>query len=235
MNSISAFSQFNEENNAFNLDTLVNQLGNIGLAGSFLDLPNISKAISTGGGTAKLQGFLGLDVGYRDNSAIVVGTVIDNNIYILDTFEQSHMTSKEFAEAVQVMISKWESGILPLDFNEGAIYIDPSAAMVNADLNNTYNIPSMPGYNKIREGISSINTAFKTNKLFINDELTTLIDQIKMLAFKESVVGSVTKNQGDPFVRVKGLHFDTLHAMRYLVVSTMLYWGYATNIEELEF
>ena len=87
----------------------------------------------------------------------------------------------------------------------------------------------MPGYNKVREGISLMNTAFKTQSLYINKELTFLIDQITMLAFKEAIIGSINKNVGDPFVRIKGHHFDTLHALRYMSTSIMMYWGYANE------
>ncbi len=224
MNSISAFSMFNEDGNTFSLPELTNRLGGHSLQSLGFNMSTIEEPA--------LQGFLGLDVGFRDNSAIVVGTVIDNSIYILDAFEQSHMTSKEFAERIQEMIDKWAGGALPLDFTSGAIYIDKTAAMMQADLNSTYNIPAMPGYNKVREGISLMNTGFKTNKLYINEELTFLIDQINMLAFKEAIVGSINKNSGDPFVRVKGHHFDVVHALRYLTTSIMMYWGIATELDE---
>ena len=225
MNSISAFSMFNVDSNTFNLQDLIKKVGKGSL--SSMGFHNLSSAEGS-----VLQGFLGLDVGFRDNSAIVVGTVIDNNIYILDAYEQAHMTSKEFAEGIQAIILKWQTGDLPLDFGEGAIYIDKTAAMMTADLNTTYDIPAMPGYNKVREGISLLNTGFKTQKLFINEDLTFLIDQITMLAFKEAMVTSINKNSGDPFVRVKGHHFDVVHAFRYMVTSLMMYWGIATEVDD---
>ena len=221
MNSISAFSMFNDNTNTFELNELVNRIGKGSAANLGFHFDSMQDS--------KLQGFLGLDVGFRDNSAIVVCTVIDNSIYILDGFEQSHMTSKEFAHEITSMMLKWENGSLPLDFGEGAIYIDKTAAMMSADLNITYDIPALPGFNKVREGISLMNTGFKTNKLFINKDLTGLIDQVSMLAFKEAAIGSVNKNMGDPFVRVKGHHFDIVHAMRYVTTSIMKYWGYANE------
>ncbi len=225
MNSISAFSMFNVDSNTFDLQDLIKKVGKGSL--SSMGFHNLS---STEGSV--LQGFLGLDVGWRDNSAIVVCTVIDNNIYILDAYEQAHMTSKEFAEGIQAIMLKWQTGDLPLDFGEGAIYIDKTAAMMAADLNMTYNIPALPGYNKVREGISLLNTGFKTNKLFVNKDLTFLIDQITMLAFKEAMVTSINKNSGDPFIRVKGHHFDVVHAFRYVVTSLMMYWGIATDVDD---
>ncbi len=222
MNSISAFNMFNPLSNTFNFSKLANKINSttnyLGFNGSTSNPP------------ARLKGFLGLDVGYRDNSAVIVGTVIDNDIYILDSFAKSHMTSKEFAEEIQSIIDKWSVGPLPLDFSEGANYIDPSAALMSADLINTYDIPVLPGYNKVRDGISLMNTAFKNKQLYINDELTELVDQIGMLAYKESIVGSINRNSGDPFVRIKGHHFDSVHAMRYMVTSLQQYWGVARDI-----
>ena len=224
MNSISAFGMFNPDNNTFDLEELTKRLGKGSL--STAGFHNISSASE-----AQLQGFVGLDVGFRDNSAIVIATVIDNSIYIVDAYEQAHMTSKEFAEGIQEIMHKWSIGGIPLDFTEGAIYIDKTAALMRADLNVTYDIPAMPGYNKVREGVSLMNTAFKTNKLYINKDLTFLIDQVSMLAFKEAMIGSINKSAGDPFTRVKGHHFDVVHAMRYLVTSVMMYWGVATETE----
>ena len=226
MNSISAFSMYNEKSNTFKLPELIKRIGKGSLAS--LGFHNLE---STEG--ARLQGFLGLDVGFRDNSAIVVCTVIDNCIYVLDAYEQAHMTSKEFAEGIQQIIQKWQLGDMPLDFTEGAIYIDKTAAMMSADLNVNYDIPALPGYNKVREGISLMNTGFKTNKLYINEDLTFLTDQITMLAFKEAMITSINKSSGDPFIRVKGHHFDVVHALRYVVTSMMMYWGIATDIEDI--
>jgi hypothetical protein len=219
MNSISAFNMFNPDVNTFNFKTLSNTVG-----GSTLESLGF-----VGDTTSRFKGFLGLDVGYRDNSAIIVATVMDNKIFILDSFAKSYMTSKEFAEEIQKMIDKWTYGKFPLDFGEGANYIDPSAALMGADLSNTYDIPVLPGFNKVRDGISLMNTAFKNRELLINDELTELIDQVSMLAYKEALVGSLNKSAGDPFIRVKGHHFDSVHAMRYLVASLQQYWGIARD------
>jgi len=217
INAISAFSMFNKEINTFKLSDfkeLLEKAQIVSTLGTFI------------GGQSYLQGFLGLDVGYRDNSAIIVGTVMDNKIYILDSFAKSYLTSKEFAEEIQNMLNKWGN---ILDFSQGANYIDPSAALMSADLNTTYDIPVLPGYNRVRDGISLMNTAFKNQQLFINEDLTELIDQISMLSFKESIVGSLSQASSDPFVRIKGHHFDSVHAMRYLVTSIQQYWGVATT------
>ena len=222
MGAASAFSQFEQRNNTFNLSKLIKSVG-----GNIRNLGFNLECLSEG--SPRLQGFLGIDVGFRDESSIIVGTVIDNKIYILDTFSSPYLTTKEFAKEIKDMMLKWQLHELALDFTEGAIYIDKSAALTSADLTVTYDIPTIPGYNKVRDGISLINTGFSSHKVFINEDLVELIDEIETLTFKENLVGGLNKNQGDPFIRVKGNHHDRVHAMRYLVTSLMMYWGIAVE------
>ena len=224
MGAASAFSQFNKDKNLFDLPGLVRAIG-----GNIEHLGFNIEAISES--SPRLQGFIGLDVGFRDSSAITIGTVIDNRIYILDSFASPYLTTKEFAEQIQSMIGKWQAHELSLDFSEGAIYIDKSAALTSADLAVTYDIAAMPGFNKVREGISLMNTGFNTMKVMVNKDLPEIIDEIETLAFKETVIGSLNKNQGDPFIRVKGNHHDRVHSMRYMVTSIMMYWGIATEVD----
>lgn len=229
LDAISAFTQFNKEKNLFDLEELTSKIGGTSLASLGFNFTNIEEA-------PRLQGFIGLDLGFRDSSSIIVGTVIDNNIYILDTFASPYLTTKEFAEEIQKMISKWSTGTLALDFDEGAIYIDKTAAMAAADLNLIYDIPTLPGFNKVRDGISLMNVGFQNNKLRISKDLTELIDEIETLAYKEAVIGGLSKNSGDPFIRIKGKgHHDRVHAMRYMVTSIMKYWGYASEASELDY
>ena len=223
LNTISAFSQFNKDRNTFKPKELIEVLAR----NSLESLGFTSSAFSN----SSYAGFMGLDVGFRDSSAIIVGTVIEDKIYILDAYAAPYLTTKEFAEKIKDMHRKWETNKPYLNFrNDGAIYIDKSAALTANDLTTIYDIPVIPGFNKVRDGISMMNTAFKNNKLFINEELVELIDEVETLAFKETVVGALNKNVGDPFVRIKGSgHHDRVHAMRYLVTSLMQYWGVALS------
>jgi len=227
MGAASAFSQFNKDTNLFDIKELVNSIG-----GNLASLGFNIKAVSEN--SPRLQGFIGIDIGFKDSSSIIIGTVIENRIYVVDSFASPYLTTKEFAVHIQEMITKWQTHELGLDFSEGAIYIDKSAALTSADLNTTYDIPAIPGYNKVREGISLINAGFNTSKVLINEDLVELIDEIETLAFKDTVIGSLNKNQGDPFIRVKGKgHHDRVHAMRYMITSMMMYWGIA--VEEIPY
>ena len=173
-----------------------------------------------------LQGFIGCDIGIRDNSAIVVATVFDNKLYILDGFEKGMLTTEQLAKQIQQMKNHWiNHPILPLDFEEGATYIDPSALTVRHDLANIYDIENLPAYNKIKAGIDSINTLFEHKLLMIPDNMDNLIIQAQELSYTESAIGSINSGHHDPFVRVKGHHYDLVHAFRYCVASMYRYWG----------
>ena len=189
------------------------------------------------GKTHKLQGFIGVDIGLIDNMAVVVGTIIDNSIYILDSHQENMITTSKLAEIINNFKDKWENhDKLPLAFDEGATYIDPSAALTRYDLATDYEVENLPAFNKIKEGINDINTLFEHKRLFIPYDQDALIQQIELLAYKDAAVHSLNATtSGDPFVRLKGHHFDIVHAFRYLCASITRYWGYGleTNDDEL--
>jgi len=168
--------------------------------------------------------FVGVDIGFTDRSAIVIGTVLDNTMYILDHYSASGLRTEPLALKITEMLEKWELNGFSVD--EGALYIDPAAALSRADLAEDHDIENLPAYNKIKWGIDTINELFKTNSLSIPDDQPEFKEQIEGLSFKEIADGMAPDGvRGDPFVRVKGHHFDSAHAFRYLVASVKRYWG----------
>lgn len=173
-----------------------------------------------------LQGFIGLDIGIRDNSAVTVATIIDNKVYILDSYEKGLMTTEDLAKQINIMKKKWaEHPVLQVNFEEGAIYCDPSALTVRYDLANIYSIENLPAYNRVKAGVDIINTLFQHKQLMLPDNQVGLINQAQELSFTESAIGSINSGHNDPFVRVKGHHFDQVHSFRYCVASMYRYWG----------
>jgi len=177
-------------------------------------------------GTPKLQGFIGIDIGIRDNSAIIIGTVIDNKVYILDAYDKGLMTTEQLALQINKMKIKWKQHqVLSIDFDEGAIYIDPAALTVRHDLANIYEIANLPAYNRVKAGVDIINTLFEHDQIMLPDNQPKLINQLQELAYTESAIGSINSGHHDPFVRIKGHHFDLAHAFRYKLASMYRYWG----------
>ena len=166
--------------------------------------------------------FIGLDIGYTDNSAITVSTVIENVMYVLETFDKGMMTVEDIATALKQLIYKWETHpILPLSLYHGTIHSDPSALTTNQSLILDYDIPIQNGYNKIKDGVDHINLLFRHNLLKISNKQSRLIQQLKLIAFSESALQSVNSNKADPFIKPpKGVgHWDLISAFRYSVVT----------------
>ena len=172
--------------------------------------------------TGELPLFIGLDIGYKDNSAITVSTVIENVMYVVDVFDKGMMTVEDMATTLGALIYKWENHpILPLSLYHGTIHSDPAALQTNQSLILDYEIPIQNGYNKIKEGVDHINLLFNHNMLRIPHNQPRLIQQLTLIAYSESSMHSINANKSDPFVKApKGVgHWDILSAFRYSVVT----------------
>jgi hypothetical protein len=205
--AVNVFPSFNKSINLYDIDKFLTKIKSIG--------------------KTEYKGFIGIDIGLIDSTAFVVGTIIENKLYVLDTFNQNLMTTDEIAKQLVTIKDKWTTHKdITLSFSEGALYIDPSAALTRFDLANDYDIENLPAFNKIKEGINDINTLFRDNLIQIPISSTELIEQIETLAYKESAVYSLSAStSGDPFLRVKGHHYDIAHAFRYLTASLKRYWN----------
>ena len=172
--------------------------------------------------TGELPLFIGLDIGYADNSAIVISTVIENVMYVLDTFDKGMLTPEDIAKILKELIYKWETHpIIPLSLYHGTIHSDPAALQTNQSLILDYDIPIQNGYNKIKDGVDHINLLFKHNLLRIPHNQPRLIQQLTLIAFSESSMHSINANKIDPFIKApKGVgHWDLISAFRYSVVT----------------
>lgn len=172
--------------------------------------------------TGELPLFIGLDIGYKDNSAITVSTVIENVMYVLDVFDQGMMTVEDIAKTLRGLIYKWENHpILPLSLYHGTIHSDPAALQTNQSLILDYDIPIQNGYNRIKEGVDYINLLFNHNLLRIPHNQSRLIQQLTLVAYSDSSMHSINANKTDPFIKApKGVgHWDILSAFRYSVTT----------------
>jgi len=148
-----------------------------------------------------------LDVGFTDNTGYLVGFVqpLTGNIYIIGEYKDN-----------EAPLSHHQKNIKALDNKFGKIrdrYIDPSAAQTANDLSVDYGIYTTPAYNKIDEGIKYVNQSFYQGKLFISDECTNLIGEIKNLYWQNAKTKTVKKTK-------KYKHFDlSLSTLRYLVAT----------------
>jgi len=154
-----------------------------------------------------------LDVGATDNSAYVLIKVEAGKYYVVDGFAENNLNEELLAKKIKELEAKYK--ITP-----EVRYIDPSAKITRIGLSGTYNLDFFPAMNAVSSGISVLNQLFIKGRLFISDKFNELITEIQTIEYKENA----PKN-GDIFKRVKGHHFDLIHALRYAVFTHYRIYG----------
>jgi phage terminase large subunit len=155
--------------------------------------------------TSKMDVFAGLDVGYRDPTALcVIGYDWDEQkYYVLDEYFNSERTTEQHAMEIQKLINKWD-----IDY----IFIDSAAQQTRFDFAQQYDIPTNNAKKSVLDGIAHV------EKIVDNNEL--IVDQ----GCKE-VLGALDQYQWDPnpnLLREKPKHNMASHmadALRYALYS----------------
>lgn len=172
-----ALYQFNYDNNTFNKNTILPYIKNLNI-------------------------IAGIDIGFRDSSALVLIAKGNNKYYVFDALRANQLNTKEIYELFRDTEGKYD--IIPT-----IRYMDKSAALTASDFN-SYNYPTYPADNNRKQGIDILNQFFKQGILYIDKELKELIEDIISLRWND---------KGNDFIRVKGHHHDLIHALRYAIQS----------------
>ena len=161
----------------------------------------------------------GWDFGFGAPNVNILGTLVNDEIHILDCLFESGTSPKEFAVKVRAMDGHW--GII--DPDKVGHVADPSGVSKPREGSNmsSFDLFAQEGYggmiganNRILEGIQTINDKFHKDKLFINSKCSELIDALNQAQFPTDRNGNVSKEEyeiGHPY-------HDLLDALRYLVV-----------------
>jgi len=145
-----------------------------------------------------------LDVGATDKTSFLIIYYEAGKYYVIDGFEISESSERLIAQHIKELLAKYN-----LELSEYS-FIDPSAKLTRLGLVSDYDLSFYPAKNDVKEGITVLNDLFRQDKLFVDKELGFLIKQIDTLEWKSNYNGT-----GDPFKRVEGHHFDSVHSMRY--------------------
>jgi hypothetical protein len=155
--------------------------------------------------TSKMDVFAGLDVGFRDPTAMcVIAYDWDSEkYYLVDEYMDAEKTTEKQAEELQKLIDKWD-----IDY----IYIDSAAQQTRFDLAQTYSISTINAKKSLLDGIGHVAAILDNNSMFVDQECTqTLI--------------SLDSYQWDPnpnLIREKPKHNMASHmadAVRYALYS----------------
>ena len=112
--------------------------------------------------TSRMDVFAGLDVGYKDPTALcVIGYDWDSEqFYLLDEYLDSERTTEQHAIEIRKMIDKWD-----IDY----IYIDSAAQQTRFDFAQNYDITTINAKKSVLDGIGHV-AGVVDNDLLIVDQ-----------------------------------------------------------------
>ena len=112
--------------------------------------------------TSRMDVFAGLDVGYKDPTALcVIGYDWDSRkYYVLDEYLDSERTTEQHAIEIRKMIEKWD-----IDY----IYIDSAAQQTRFDFAQNYDITTINAKKSVLDGIGHV-AGVVDNDLLIVDQ-----------------------------------------------------------------
>jgi len=113
--------------------------------------------------TSKMDVFAGLDVGYKDPTALCVIAYDweEEKYYLVDEYFNSERTTEQHAIEIQKLIDRWD-----IDY----IYIDSAAQQTRFDLAQNYDISTINAKKSVLDGIGHVSSIIDNDKLYVDQE-----------------------------------------------------------------
>ena len=113
--------------------------------------------------TSKMDVFAGLDVGYKDPTAMcVIAYDWDKEqYYLVDEYFNSERTTEQHAAEIQSLIDRWD-----IDY----IYIDSAAQQTRYDFAQNYDISTINAKKSVLDGIGHVSGIVDNDILFVDQE-----------------------------------------------------------------
>ena len=113
--------------------------------------------------TKKMDVFAGLDVGYKDPTAMcVIAYDWDTEqYYLVDEYFDAERTTEQHAAEIQKLIDRWD-----IDF----IYIDSAAQQTRFDFAQNYDISTINAKKSVLDGIGHVSGIIENDTLFVDQE-----------------------------------------------------------------
>ena len=111
----------------------------------------------------KTDVFAGLDVGYKDPTAMCVIAYDwdEDKYYLLDEYFNAERTTEQHATEIQKLITRWD-----IDF----IYIDSAAQQTRFDLAQNYDITTINAKKSVLDGIGHVSSLVDNDKLYVDQQ-----------------------------------------------------------------
>jgi len=129
---------------------------------------------------ARAEIIAGLDLGFRDQTALVVLLVLvnkegHNEYYILDEYVAVERTTAKHAEEIAHRVE-----IFDLDW----IFADAAAAQTRYDLAADYDISTIAAIKSVQDGIGAVGAVVDHNRLFVHEECIESIYALRNYKWK---------------------------------------------------
>ena len=113
--------------------------------------------------TSKMDVFAGLDVGYKDPTALCVLAYDwdEEKYYLVDEYFNSERTTEQHAIEIQKLIDRWD-----IDY----IYIDSAAQQTRFDFAQNYDISTINAKKSVLDGIGYVSGIVDNDKLYVDQE-----------------------------------------------------------------
>lgn len=145
----------------------------------------------------------GIDWGFRNPTAILVGALYDNVWYVIDDWKEAEKTTTEIIQVLKDKIS---------EFRIQRVYPDPAEPDRIQELKNAG--VSVANTNKdILGGISFIQQLIKEKRFFVFNTCQNFLDEINSYHYPEGQEGKPFKDEPEK------INDHLMDAMRYLVYS----------------
>jgi|TARA_B110000285_G_scaffold101516_1_gene115512 phage terminase large subunit len=111
----------------------------------------------------KMDVFAGLDVGFKDPTAMCVIAYDwdEDKFYLVDEYLNNERTTEQHAAEIQKLIQRWD-----IDF----IYIDSAAQQTRFDFAQNYDISTINAKKSVLDGIGHVASIVDNNKLFVDQQ-----------------------------------------------------------------
>jgi hypothetical protein len=113
--------------------------------------------------TSRMDVFAGLDVGYKDPTAMCVIAYDwdQEQYYLVDEYFDAERTTEQHAAEIQKLIDRWD-----IDY----IYIDSAAQQTRFDFAQNYDISTINAKKSVLDGIGHVSGIIDNNLLFVDQE-----------------------------------------------------------------
>jgi len=152
----------------------------------------------------------GIDMGYKDPTAVCVAVTDGYNVFIVDEYEMVQKSTEAHAEKIHVLMEKWDIDMF---------YIDSAAAQTRADLAMTYDITTIKSNKSVLDGIGFVASLVDNGRLKVDPRCVKCIAALNNYQWEDKT----------GLEREKPKHNEYSHmadAIRYMLYS------YAPNLTE---